>query len=130
MNCCKLYPTGSSLAAYGQTAVDDPSIQAIAARVHLEEDPTFTARYPAEQPVDLRIVLRDRTTYDGHCAVTRGEPATPHSDDDLSARFRDLGSPVWGSATTGHLLAGLMEIENIEGFSRFSDILDTGNRAS
>ena len=49
----------SSLAAYEQPAVDNPAIQAIAKKVDLQENTAFSARYPAEQPVDLKIVMRD-----------------------------------------------------------------------
>lgn len=118
----------SSLAAYEQAAVDNPAIQAIAAKVDLQENPAYSARYPAEQPVDLKIVMRDGTSYEGHCVVTKGEPATPHSDDELKGKFRELGTPAWGTDATERLLDGLMAVERIDDFSTFSNVLDTGDR--
>jgi hypothetical protein len=60
--------------------------------------------------------------------VTKGEPATPHSDDELKGKFRELGSPAWGTDATERLLDGLMTIERIDDFATFSDVLDTGDR--
>ncbi|MBC7781998.1 MAG: MmgE/PrpD family protein [Proteobacteria bacterium] len=116
-----LHHGGSSLAAFEQSAVDNPEIQALAARVDLQADASFTHRYPAEQPVDLKIVLHDGSTYEGHCTITRGEPAAPHSDDELKQKFRALGTPIWGDARTRHLLEGLLDVERIEDFGAFSE---------
>ncbi len=119
----------SSLAAYEQAAVDDPAIQAIAHKVDLREEPAYSARYPAEQPVDLRIVLRDGTVLEGRCVVTKGEPATPHSDDELRQKFLELGAPVWGAGATQRLLDALMDIERIQDVNTVFDVLDPGAAA-
>jgi 2-methylcitrate dehydratase PrpD len=119
----------SSLGAYEQAAVDNPAIQAIAKKVDLQENPAYSARYPDEQPVDLTIVLRDGTAYQGRCIVTKGEPATPHSDDELMTKFIELGTPAWGAVATQRLLDGLMAIENVEDFTSFSSLLEPGVHA-
>jgi len=114
----------SSLAAYEQPAVDDPAVQALAKKVGLQEDVAYSARYPAEQPVDLKILLHDGTMYEGHCVVTQGEPATPHPDEALKGKFRELGIPTWGADATERLLDGLMAVERIGNFATFSSVLD------
>src|SRR6185436_2691465 len=42
------------LASFDDAAVANPAIQRLAKRVDLREDTSFTARYPAEQPVTIR----------------------------------------------------------------------------
>jgi hypothetical protein len=37
----------------------------------VREDGSFTARYPAEQPVELRIMMHSGAVYAGRCVVTK-----------------------------------------------------------
>ena len=109
----------SGLASFDEAAVADPTTQALAQRVDLNEEPAFTARFPAEQPVVVRALLRDGSAYEGRCTVTKGEPTRPHTEAELAAKFRDLGEPIWGAATTAALLDGLGAVETIDDFRHF-----------
>jgi 2-methylcitrate dehydratase PrpD len=68
----------SGLKSFDDAAVANPQVQALAQRVDLQEDKSFTARYPAEQPATVRIILKNGTAFEGRCVVTRGEPTNPH----------------------------------------------------
>ena len=111
----------SGLASFDDQAVANPQVQALAQRVDLREEPSFTARYPAEQPVTVRIVMKDGTAHSGECIVTKGEPANPHKPEELTLKFFELGEPVWGKAVTQALNDGLMKIEDISDFRQFAD---------
>jgi 2-methylcitrate dehydratase PrpD len=109
----------SGLGSFDDAAVANPVVQALAKKVGLQEDESFTARYPAEQPVSIRAVLRDGSRYEGRCVVTRGEPANPHTAADLGGKFFELGEAVWGRPTTQSLFDGLMKLEKIGNFQEF-----------
>jgi 2-methylcitrate dehydratase PrpD len=111
----------SGLSSFDDSAVANPQVQALAQRVDLEEDPALTARYPVEQPVDLRIVMRDGTAHSGRCVVTKGEPSNPHTSEELTAKFFELGRPVWGEDVTRELHTGLMQLDEIHDFRSFAD---------
>lgn len=119
-----LHHGGSGLAPFEQTAVDNGAIQALAARVEVEEDASYTARYPAEQVCDLRIVLSSGQVHEGRCTVTKGEPSKPHQPAELEAKFMQLGEPVWGGLVARRLLEGCMKLEDVPDFSRFSEGFD------
>ena len=68
----------SGLKSFDDAAVANPQVQALAQRVDLQEDKSFTTRYPAEQPATVRIILKNGTAFEGRCMVTRGEPTNPH----------------------------------------------------
>ena len=87
----------------------------------MQEDPSFTARYPREQPVTVRIVMKNGVAYDGSCVVTKGEPANPHKPAELTGKFFELGAPVWGQAVTQELYDGLMRVEELPDFSAFAE---------
>ncbi|MFH1605475.1 MAG: MmgE/PrpD family protein, partial [Pseudomonadota bacterium] len=110
----------SGLKSFDDEAVANPKIQALAQRVDLQEDPSFTARYPREQPVTVRIVMKNGAAYDGRCIVTKGEPSNPNKPAELTGKFFELGMPVWGQAVTQKLYDGLMRLEDIHDFRAFA----------
>ena len=118
-----LYHGRSGLRSFDDDAVANPQVQALAQKVDLQEDPTFTARYPAEQPVTVRIVMKSGAVYEGRCVVTKGEPANPHQPAELTGKFFELGTPVWGQAVTQQLYDGLMKLEEIGDFAAFARTL-------
>ena len=115
-----LHHGGSGLAPFEQAAVDNKAIQALAARVEVEEDASYTARYPAEQVCDVRIVLSGGTVLEGRCTITKGEPSKPHQPAQLEEKFLQLGAPIWGEAEARRLLQGCMKLETVPDFSHFS----------
>jgi len=104
--------------------VDHPAIQALAARVNLQEEASYTARYPAEQVCDVRIIMSDGRSLEGRCTVTKGEPAKPHQPEELRAKFMQLGAPLWGEPLAQRLLDGCLKLEALPDFSRFAEGFD------
>jgi 2-methylcitrate dehydratase PrpD len=119
-----LHHGGSGLAPFEQAAVDNEAIQALAARIEVQEDANYTARYPAEQVCDLRIVLSSGQVHEGRCTITKGEPSKPHAPEELEKKFMQLGAPVWGEAVARRLLGGCMKLEDVPDFSRFAEGFD------
>ncbi|HEX6003495.1 MAG TPA: MmgE/PrpD family protein, partial [Burkholderiales bacterium] len=78
-----LYHGRSGLASFDEGAVANATIRDLTARVDLKEEKSYTARYPREQPCDLKITLTDGTVLEGHCRVMKGEPANPHRAEEL-----------------------------------------------
>ena len=105
--------------SFEDAAVANPTVRALTQRVDLKEDKSFTARYPAEQPVTVRIVMKNGAVHEGHCTLTKGEPTRPHTPTELTAKFFELGEPVWGNAVTQKLYDGLMKLEDIGDFRAF-----------
>jgi len=112
---------GSGLVPFEQAAVDNAAIQALAARVDLQEDLKYTARYPQEQVCDLKVVLANGKALEGRCLVMKGEPANPHTNAELEAKFMQLGAPIWGDDVALELLAGVMRLDQVEDFGVFAD---------
>lgn len=115
-----LYHGRSGLKSFDEAAVANASVQALVQRVDLREEPSFTARYPQEQPVTVRIVMKNGAVYDGVCTVTKGEPANPHTPADLAGKFFELGEPVWGKPETRKLFDRLMHLEDVSDFRAFA----------
>jgi 2-methylcitrate dehydratase PrpD len=108
-----LYHGRSGLKSFDEAAVANPTVQALVQRVDISEAPEFTARYPQEQPVTVRITLKNGASCEGRCTVTKGEPANPHTVADLSGKFFELGDAVWDKRTTQQLYEQLMKLEAV-----------------
>ena len=67
----------------------------LATRVEVSEDRAFTAAFHERQKVRLTIHLKDGKTLHGHCEITKGESANPHSAEDIQKKFYQLAHPVW-----------------------------------
>lgn len=119
-----LFHGRSELAAFEQDAVDNRAIQALAGRVDVQEEASYTARYPAEQPCTVRIALSGAKVFEGHCTITKGEPSKPHRAEELRAKFMQLGAPLWGEAVARRLLDGCLKLEQLADFSRFAEGFD------
>ena len=119
-----LYHGRSGLKSFDDAAVANAQVQALVQKVDLQEDKSFTARFPREQPVTVRIVMRDGAAHEGRCVITKGEAAKPHTEAELTAKFFELGEPVWGKAVTQKLYDGLMGLEEIADFRAFAASFD------
>lgn len=108
-----LYHGRSGLKSFDDAAVANPAVQALVQHVFVREEPAYTARYPKEQPVTVRITMKNGTVHEGNCTVTKGEPANPHTPADLTSKFLELGEPIWGKPVTQQLFERLMKMEEI-----------------
>ena len=113
----------SGTAEFEQAAVANPDVQALVAKVFVRHEPSYDAAFPERQLCDVVIRMRDGSDLTGRCEVTKGEPAKPHTAEDLEGKFFRLGTPIWGEATTRKLYEGCMKIEKIPDFRAFADSL-------
>jgi len=114
----------SGLEAFSDAAVADPVVQALCQRVHLAEDPAYTAEYPRRQLCDVRIVMRDGSVLTGRSERMKGEPENPHSPEELAGKYRELTVPIWGQALADQLLADCMRLETIGDFRAYSSAFE------
>src|SRR5690606_4364930 len=110
----------SDLHAFGEQAVANPAVQALARRVFIVENPAYSRAYPELQQCELKIRLRDGSVAAGRCEVTKGEAAKPHDPQDLKRKFFTLSRMVWLEAHAESLYAALMALEQPGVFERLS----------
>ena len=108
-----LFHRRSGLESFSERAVANPAIQRVAANVNVSENPAHTAAYPQQQRCDLKVLLDDGTTLTGACAMTKGEPGNPISEQELTHKFFELGSPIWSREVTQRLYDTFMQIETV-----------------
>jgi 2-methylcitrate dehydratase PrpD len=83
-----------------ETAVRDPSLMAFQDRVEATLDPAL-----AHDAAIVTLTMTDGTTHREHIPHARGSATRPMTNDELTAKFRDLGEPVIGAQRTAEVMA-------------------------
>ncbi len=110
----------SGIDCFDRSAVENPAVQALTAKVDVTEEPAYTAAYPGKQLCDVVIHLHDGRAVRGRCEIMKGEPDNPHRPEDVEKKFYDLTVPVWGKERARRLYASLLRLESIADIRAFS----------
>jgi 2-methylcitrate dehydratase PrpD len=84
-------------AGYGsftEAIVHDPVIGALRRRVHITEDPQFTAVSPQLKPARVTLVLKDGRQTTRLCESPRGDFQRPYQEAEVRDKFRELAGLV------------------------------------
>jgi 2-methylcitrate dehydratase PrpD len=83
-----------SHAAMDDSALNDPAIAALRARVRVSEDPAMSAVAPRLRPARVTVTLKDGRQATHACESHRGDFNDPFAPEALHAKFRGLASLV------------------------------------
>lgn len=93
--------------SYLPGALARPGLRALAERVHLVEEPQFSAALPRERPARVRVQLHDGTAATAEVRAARGNPENPLSVGEIVTKFAhnvgELLDPGLRDAVTGSL---------------------------
>lgn len=106
---------GVRLAAFEPAALADPRIREEMAKVTVSLDPELAGAYPSRRAANVTVKLHDGTTLFHHQPTRKGDPDAPLTDEDLSAKFRELTVPVIGAAAAECLLDALWHGREVPG---------------
>jgi 2-methylcitrate dehydratase PrpD len=82
----------------------NPHVLRLADRIELVDDPTLSARFPAERVARVRIETVAGTVFDSGEVHARWDAADPPSDEELIAKFRWLAGEKLSAARVDELL--------------------------
>ncbi|MSQ50134.1 MAG: MmgE/PrpD family protein [Betaproteobacteria bacterium] len=106
--------TGSSgLASFTWDRVRDQTIQALAKKVFVREDPALTAMLPQLRPARVTIHLRDGRELKGAADSNRGDDQDPYSREELCAKFSELTERAWSREAAQDLLEKLQRLDEL-----------------
>jgi 2-methylcitrate dehydratase PrpD len=74
--------------------LERPEVARLAGRVHVRENPDFTACLPRERPTTVTVTCTDGRETSRHVRHGRGNPDDPLSPDEVVAKFRSNVSTV------------------------------------
>lgn len=111
------------LDAFGDPALNDADIQALAGRISIVEDEALNASYPARQEVIALLHTRSGARFEGRCEITRGEPGNAHPPGAIERKYRALAEPLWGEARAQQLYSAVMNIESARDVATLVDFV-------
>lgn len=88
----------ATVPAFRAPARENAAVQALAARVTVNEDPALTAQLPGLRPARLRLTLADGSVHSAEVTTNRGDTEDPYTEAEVRAKFRELTDPVYGPA--------------------------------
>lgn len=116
-----LLDRAAGLAQFTQARIDDPSVLALAEKVHYEIDPANP--YPASYTAHLTVTLDDGRVVEAGQPHLRGGRCEPLTDDGLAEKFAANtaygGWPPARAAALEQFLAGVFDRENLNGLTAF-----------
>jgi 2-methylcitrate dehydratase PrpD len=103
-------------ASMDDSALEDPAIAALRARVQIEEDPQMSAVAPKLRPARVTVTLKDGRQATHGCESHRGDFNDPFEPAELRAKFRELAGHVLeddGVANTQSLCADIERVADM-----------------
>lgn len=79
------------LEAFGAAALSDPRIRQLMPRISVSEDAELAAAYPSQRMAKIALTLRDGRVVTHFQKTRKGDPEDPLTDDELVAKFLELG---------------------------------------
>ncbi len=99
---------------FSDTALADPAIRAMAAKIRYETDPEIDAAFPDLRPATVEIETTGGQIHTHHQATRRGDPDAPLTETDLMAKFHALAAPVLGTQAARTLAVEIDGIDTLE----------------
>ncbi|NKC30717.1 MmgE/PrpD family protein [Falsiroseomonas selenitidurans] len=86
----------ATVPAFRGPAREDPAIQALAARVTVDEEAAMTAQLPGLRPARVTLTLADGSAHVAEVTTNRGDTEDPFTEAEVRAKFQELTIPVYG----------------------------------
>jgi 2-methylcitrate dehydratase PrpD len=100
-------------AAMDDSALNDPVIAALRARVQVNEDPAMSAVAPRLRPARVTVMLKDGRQATHACESHRGDFNDPFQPEELRAKFRSLAGLVLDDAGIARVESLCANVENV-----------------
>lgn len=98
----------AGMAEYTDSAVHDPQVEALRAKVHVVPDPTIRS-----DEAYVTVTMKSGMVFTKHVEHAIGSLDRPMSNDDLDAKFRDLAARALPQKQADQLLSMIWDIEQL-----------------
>ena len=98
-------------ATFAADRIADPSLRPILAKMTIEEDPAFTAKYPSEYNCRIEVKTKSGASYVASGPYPKGHRNNPLSDAEVSEKFRRLATPMLSDEQCDEALGLLWSLE-------------------
>ena len=112
-----------SPASFTHERIQDPSLRTIINKMTIDENPDFTAKYPAEYNCKIEVETLSGQTFSVQTSFPKGHKNNPLSDSEVNDKFKRLAIPAITNEQCDIALELLWDLENLETFDEVFDAL-------
>lgn len=109
-------------ASFTAQRIADPALRTLFAKMKIEENPSFTEKYPSQYNCRIDITNKSGKTLTAATSYPKGHGNNPLSDSEVSAKFRNLACPTITDAQCDQALELLWDLENLQ---NLDDVFDS-----
>jgi 2-methylcitrate dehydratase PrpD len=99
------------LDAFSDERLTHPETSALSPKVDVVLDTEIDAGFPKQRAARITVETNDGRVLEHFQPTRKGDPELPLSDDEISAKFRELATPVMGRASAETLLAACWSLD-------------------
>lgn len=104
-------------------AVRNETVQALAKRVEVKEDPKLTAMMPARRPSRVRVTLKSGEKLEAEVTMNKGDFEDPYGPADLEKKYFSLADPVWGHVKAEQIRSQVMALEKVKDINQVTSLI-------
>ena len=112
--------------SFAMERILDPTLRPLMDKVHITEEPEFTALYPQTLVSEIEVLTTTGQRFVRRTDYPKGHVRNPLTDDDLSSKFRWFSRTHLGEDGAERALAALWRLEEHERIGAVLELLDNG----
>jgi len=113
----------SGVQSFTWDAIRNETIQALANKVEVRNDPEMSAKLPELRPATVKIAMRDGAVLEAATETNRGDWRDPYSNAELKAKFHDLAARTWTKDDAEAVYEATMTLETLASTQTFSRLV-------
>lgn len=111
----------SDVASFTWDAIRNNTIQSLAQRVSVRDDPEMSAKLPDLRPASVKIIMKDGTVFTADTQTNRGDWRDPYSSDELAAKYHRLTARAWQPDCAGEIYDTVIGLEDLASIKILGD---------
>ena len=103
----------SDVASFTWDAIRNETIQALAKKVTVSDDPEMSAKLPDLRPASIMITMNNGAILKAETETNRGDWRDPYSVSELSEKYNNLTARAWAVTNATKIYDTIMDIESV-----------------
>jgi 2-methylcitrate dehydratase PrpD len=119
----------SDVASFTWDAIRNETIQALAKKVTVSDDPAMSAKLPDLRPASIMITMNNGTVFKAATETNRGDWRDPYSVSELSEKYNSLTARAWAEINATKIYDTIMAIEDAVSIAPLCGLIHQAGRS-
>jgi len=119
----------SDVASFTWDAIRNETIQALAKKVTVSDDPAMSAKLPDLRPASIMITMNNGTVFKAETETNRGDWRDPYSVSELSEKYNSLTARAWAEINATKIYDTIMAIEDAVSIAPLCGLIHQAGRS-